>query len=261
MWALGWERARLELKAFFRNREAVVFNFSFPPMLLVLFASIFQGDEIANTGVDFRQTFVAGIIASGIMSSGFNSLAISIAIERHDGTLKRLAGTPMPKGAYFIGKLVMSFVNAAAGTAIMLTLGTVFYGLDLPSDARRWLVFAATLVLGTAACSLLGIAYSRLPRDGKSAPAVVTPPYIALQFISGVFFYFGDLSRGLQFFASLFPLRWMASNMRYVFLPDSFKIVEPGHSWHVVLGFGVMAAWMIGSFAIAARTFRWNDER
>jgi ABC-2 type transport system permease protein len=145
--------------------------------------------------------------------------------------------------------------------ALMLALGAGLYGLDLPSDGRLWLVFAATIAAGVAAFALLATAYSRIPRDAKSAPAVVTPPYIALQLISGVFFFFGDMSRGLQIVASLFPLRWMASNMRYVFLPDSFKQVEPGHAWHVPLAFGVLLAWMAVSFAIALRTFRWNDDR
>ncbi len=91
---VGLRRGLIELRQFSRERDAVVFSLLFPVGLMVLFASIFKG-EIENTGVDIRQVFVAGMIASGIMSTSFQSLAISIAIERDDGTLKRLAGTPM----------------------------------------------------------------------------------------------------------------------------------------------------------------------
>lgn len=257
--ALGLARGKIELKTFFRNREAVVFTMMFPVLVLVLFASVFHG-EIGNTGVDIRQTFIAGIIATGIMSSSFNSLAISIAVERHDGTLKRLAGTPMPKGAYFVGKIVQVLVVGASSTIIMLILGVVFYGLELPSTIGRWFTILWVFVLGAAASSLMGIAYSRLPRDGKTAPAYVTPPYIVLQFISGVFFLFSDLSRTLQLVASVFPLRWMASGLRAAFLPDSFQVQEPGNSWNLGIGAAVLVAWIVVGFVLSRLTFRFTDE-
>ena len=134
-WSLGRERVVLELKAFFRSRQAAVFTFFFPVMLLVLFASIFHG-EIDDSHVDFRQYFIAGIIASGIMSTSFNNLAISMAIERYTGVLKRLAGTPMPKASYFIGKIGMSLVSGVIQTALMLALGVALYGVTLPSRPR-----------------------------------------------------------------------------------------------------------------------------
>ena len=257
---LGLERTRLELKAFFRNKEAAWFTFLLPLMLLVLFSMIFQG-HVEGTGVKFNQVFIAGIIASGIMATSFQSLAVSVAIERHDGTLKRLAGTPMPKAAYFIGKLGMTLVTGLVQTAIMLAIAVSVYGLSLPHDFGRWFTFLFVFLFGNASCSVLGIAYSALPRNGKSAPAVVTPPFLFLQFVSGVFFVFTDLPKVLQNLASLFPLRWMASGMRYVFLPDSFKQIEPGHHWNLVPGAAVLVVWLLGSFFVAVRTFSFIDER
>ena len=259
MLALGLERTLLELKAFFRNKEAAWFTFALPVMMLVLFSMIFTGNA-GDTGVQFKQVFIAGIIASGIMATSFQSLAISVAIERHDGTLKRLAGTPMPKAAYFMGKLGMTLVTGVLQTAIMLTIAVTLYDLSLPQDLGRWFTLIYVFLLGNAACSVLGIAYSALPRNGKAAPAVVTPPFLFLQFVSGVFFVFTDLPDLLQKIASLFPLRWMASGMRYVFLPDSFKEIEPGHHWNLTAGAAVLVAWLLLSFILTLRTFRFTDE-
>lgn len=258
-WRLGLERTALEVKAFFRNKEAALFTFGLPVMLLVLFSSIFSG-QVKDTGVPFRQVFIAGIIASGIMATSFQSLAISIAVERHDGTLKRLAGTPMPKAAYFIGKLGLTLVTGAIQTAIMLFIAVWVYDLSLPQDLGRWFTFLYVFFLGNAACSVLGIACSRLPRNAKGAPAMVTPPFLFLQFVSGVFFVFTDLPHVLQRVASLFPLRWMASGLRYVFLPDSFRQVEPGHHWNLIAGAVVLTAWLLGAFVVSLRTFRFHDE-
>jgi ABC-2 type transport system permease protein len=93
---LSLNRTGLELKSFFRRREAVVFTFSLPVVLLIIFGSIFHG-TVGVTGVSYRLYFTAGIIASGIMSTTFVNLGISIVLEREDGTLKRLAGTPCPR--------------------------------------------------------------------------------------------------------------------------------------------------------------------
>src|SRR5690606_16036464 len=92
---LVWERAVLETKEFVRSREMMLFIFAFPILLLVLFASI-MGDGDLGGGVDFKQYFLAGMIASGIMNTGFQSLGIALAIDRDDDVLKRIYGSPLP---------------------------------------------------------------------------------------------------------------------------------------------------------------------
>jgi len=77
---LGLARGRLELRQFFRGRESVIFVFAFPVILLLIFGAIFKGD--ITPGVPFIRYFVSGIIAAGLMSVGFQSLAIQIPIER-----------------------------------------------------------------------------------------------------------------------------------------------------------------------------------
>ncbi|MCW2579534.1 MAG: ABC-type multidrug transport system, permease component, partial [Blastococcus sp.] len=97
-------RASVELKEFFRQRESVVFTLMLPVLLLVVFGAVL--DFELEDGVSFTQYFMAGIIAAGILGASLQNMAISIATERSDGTLKSLAGTPMPKSAFFVGKVV-----------------------------------------------------------------------------------------------------------------------------------------------------------
>ena len=115
-------RGRLEITAFFRDRESVIFTFSLPVILLVVFGEVFHG-TIGTTGVAFRQYFTAGIIASGIMSATFVNVGASVAADRADGTLTRLAGTPMPPAAYFAGKAIGALAVAAAEAGLLLAVG------------------------------------------------------------------------------------------------------------------------------------------
>ena len=261
--ALGLAQTRIELRQFFRNPQRVVFTFSLPLLLMILFAAIFDFKIDAPPGhesLPFRQYFVAGMIAAGIVSNTFTNLASVIAIEQHEGFLKRLSGTPLPKTSYFIGKIGLTTVASAAQTAIMLVVGVLFYGLHLPTDVMRWIVFALVFALGIASCSLLGIAYTRVIPNAAAAPAMVQPPYLILQFISGVFFVYSDLPKPLQVVAEIFPLKWMAQGLRYVFLPDWLQVKEQGGEWHVAWVVSVLAAWTVAAFVLAARTFRWSHE-
>ncbi len=253
---LGVARTGLELKQFFRERSSVIFTFSFPLIMLFIFGSVFS-KEIAP-GVSFRQYFAAGMIASGIIMSSFQSLAISIAIEREEGTLKRLNGTPMPPAAYFLGKIGLVLVTSLLQSAILLGVGASLYHLHLPSSAELWLRFAWIFVLGTSAGTVLGISYSSLVHSAKSAGAVVSPVVVVLQFISGVYFVYTDLPSWMKDVGSAFPLKWLAQGLRSVFLPSNFAEHEASHSWQLPQIALVLTAWTVVGLIACMRTFRWQ---
>ena len=256
---LSLSRGSLELKDFFRNRQAVVFTMALPIVLLLLLGSVYSG-KIAGTGVDVRLYFIAGIIASGIMSTTFMSIGIDVGIEREEGTIKRLAGTPLPKTAYFAGKAITALVLSAAETVILILLAVVVYHLKLPTEAGPWLTLAWVFPVGVAACTLLGIAVAGIPEDGKSASILIQLFYLALQFTSGVFFTLNSLPSWLSGIASFFPLRWLCEELRSVFLPASFATYEPGHSFQQGDGALVLLAWLVGGLLLASRTFQWRQK-
>jgi ABC-2 type transport system permease protein len=258
---LGWYRGVLELTAFFRERDAVVFTFALPVVLLTLLGSIFSG-RYAGTGVTASQYFTPGMIAAGIASTAFVSLGIGIAGERDDGTLKRLRGAPMPPAAYFLGKVVLTLVITLAEVALLLAVGVLLFDLPLPTDPERWLTFGWVLLLGTTGCALLGIAASSLARSARSAGAVMNLPYLVLAFVSGIFVTpIRQLPDWLITVGSIFPLKWMAQGFRSVFLPDTVLGQEVVPAWEHGRVALVLAAWCIGGLVLCLTTFRWRGRR
>lgn len=253
-------RSKVELASFFRNGQSFVFTLLFPILLLVILGSIFGG-TVEGTTVDFKQVFIAGIVAAGVMSVAFSGLAINIALERDSGMLRRLASSPMPKSAYFIGKIVRVGITVLLETVVLLAIAVAAFGLKLPADADRWLTLIWVLVLGSISCSLMAVAYSSLIPNSGSAAAIVTPPFIALQFISGVFFPFSQLPDWMQTVSSFFPLKWMAQGFRYVFLPDSFQAVEPAANWELGRIALVLGIWAVAMLIVSLLTFRWKGAR
>ena len=250
---LGLARGRIELKQFFRNTQAAVFLFAFPMIMLALMASIFKGHE---KGVDTRQIYATGMLSVGVISSSFQALIMQVTTERQYGALKRLRATPMPKISYFLGKVILVAVSSVAQAAIMLALGSMFFGLHLPTDPARWVTFAWVFLLGLTGCTMLGLGVSRFVKNSESG-MVVTVPFLVLQFISGVFIVFADLPKGLQDVAAVFPLKWLCQGMRSVFLPDSFAAAEQTGAWDLGTAALMIGGWAIVGLVIALATFRW----
>lgn len=258
----SWRRFTIELLQFRRSREAVFFTIAFPLVMLALFGTIFGNQDLGpeSAGVTFAQYFIASMTAAGVWGSCFTNLAISIPSERDSGALKRLAGTPMPMSAYFVGKIALVLLLSVVETVLLVAMGLMFYDLHLP-PAGRWLTLVWVMTLGITSCTLLGLAVSGLVRNARTASAIVSPLAILLQFISGVYFIFGQLPGWLQDIASLFPLRWLALGLRSVFLPDAFADAEPGNSWQTRTTAIVLVIWCVVGLAITRRTFTWMSER
>lgn len=259
-WGLGRHQGVLELRQFFRQREQVVFTFAFPIVFLFLFASIFS-DDVAGAGITASQLYVAAMIAAGIMSTSFQSLGISIAIERDEKVLRRLRGTPMPPAAYFLGKIWLVLVTGLLETALLLIVGVSLFDVDLPTRAGDWLTFGWIFVLGLTGCALLGIAISSVPKSGRSASSVVILPFLVLQFISGVYIAIDTIPDWMLTIGALFPLKWMCQGFRGVFLPDSARVLEQAGSWEYGKIALVLGAWCVGGLVLCLLTFRWKNGR
>ena len=158
----------VELKTFFREREAVVFIFGLPDP-------------------------AAGDLRLGLRPAGHRTRRDVRAVlrRRHDrrrpdahaasrtwrspspssATTARSSGWPARRcrrSAYFVGKIVLVAVVATVQTVLLLAVGVLFYGLDLPTEASRWVTFAWVFLLGVAACTLLGIAITSIVKNGRS---------------------------------------------------------------------------------------------
>jgi ABC-2 type transport system permease protein len=255
-WRIGLRRVRIELLQFGRDREAAFFTMILPVLLLVVFGSAFTGD--VAPGVPFSQYFLAGMLASGIVYTSFQNLAIAIPQERDDGTLKRLQGTPMPKAAYFLGKIGLVLLVYVVQVATLMAIGVALFDVHLPTDVESWWTFTWLSLLGLTTCTLLGVAFSSLARCGRGAPALVSPVVLVLQFTSGVFFQYDELPSWMQQLAALFPLKWLCQGMRSVFLPDSFQRRELAGSWELGRVALVLAVWGLAGLLISLRWFRWR---
>jgi len=256
VWRIGRVRMAVEVVQLTRNTGLLIYTFALPVVMLLLFGSIFRG-KIDGTSATYQQVYATGMIGMCVINGALQNLAFQVATERHTKALKRLRTTPMPAASYFLGKVASVLASTVAQVTVMLLVGVTVMGLKLPASPGPWITFTWVLVLGCTACSLLGIGLSSLIRS-ENGSAIVWLPIMVLQFISGVFILFSQLPKPVQEIGAMFPVKWLCQGMRSVFLPDSFKAVEPAGSWeHGRLAL-VLAAWCVIGLALCLKTFSWR---
>lgn len=256
-WGLGLARAGIELKMFFRERDAVAFGFSFPIVMLLMFGFIFHSGYQQVPGLTVSMVYTSGLMGAGLMVASFQNLGARISMDREDGTLKRLRGTPMPPSAYFVGKMACIAVVSAIEVLSMLVLGIVLFHLPVPTPAR-WLTLLWVFVLGLVASSLLGIAVTSIVPNARSSHMFISGPLILLQFISGVFVPWNELPRWLYAVSGIFPLRWISQGFRGAVLPGDAAKLDPSGSFQLGQAALALAAWIVLGSVLVGLTFRWR---
>lgn len=259
-WRACIARGVIELRTFARDKATVGFIVVMPALLLILLAAIFgRQPAVQDSPITIGQLYTAGLIAGGIAGTSFTYLGVSIANERQNGVLKRLAATPMPRTAYFAGKIIQVMLCAVAETALLLAVGVAFYHVTLPSQPQQWFTFVWVFLLGTAACAVAGLAISSLPRTPSAAGPLVSLTLTVLSFISGVYVVpLNTIPAPLRDIASLFPLKWLAQGIRAAFLPGAAEHLEPAGGWEHGMTALVLLAWIAGGLLVCTRTFRWQ---
>jgi len=215
----AWQVA-YEQRAFWRNRARAFFSFLMPIMFLVIFASIFGKSTISTReGIAYDDFFVPGILAYGVIATTFFNMAISTAILRDQGVLKRMQGTPLPRWAYIAGRIGSASVTMLLITVLTLVIGRVGYGVHVRGPTLPGFLIA--LVLGSAAFTTLGIGIVRFVKNAEAAPAVVNVAILPLTFISGIWFSTDNQPAWLRHIAEVFPVHALADSFQYAFDPHT----------------------------------------
>jgi ABC-2 type transport system permease protein len=241
---------RYDQKAFWRNPAAVFFTVAFPVVLLLIFATVFNGQTIeVEGGVEITAYYVPAIITLAVISATMQSLAMSLVIAREEGRAKRCRGTPMPAWVFIAGRVGNSIVVALMMLGLIAVLGRILYDVPIPWDELPTILI--TLVIGAAAFSCLGIALTAaIPSQDAAAP-IVNALLLPLYFLSGIFIPDDELPSGVIEFANHFPIRDFFQAFFNAYLPGG----DSGLDWG---NLAVVAIWGVAGLLLAIRFFRWT---
>jgi ABC-2 type transport system permease protein len=236
---------RAEQRLFWRNREAAIFVFIFPPLLYLLLAAIY-GDEIDDRKA--ADVLLAGLIGYGCANTAFAGLAITQVIRRESGHLKRLRATPLPMLTYLLATVTSILCVFALQMLVTLGLGLGLYDASGP---KRPLDLAILIVFGGLAFAGLGFGAAALIRSAEGASAVVNLAVLPMAFLSGSFGPTRHYPEVLQKLSDVLPLTYYNRLLERAYLKDLSIFGDPR-------SFVVVAAWGIGGYLLAWRKFGWS---
>ena len=250
---LAVRQARYSAVSYLRNPPAVFFGLLLPVLFLLIFATVFGNNDVDSRGGISQSTYyVPGLIALGIVSTTFVNLALGLVVLRENRVLKRLRGTPLPASAFLAGRVTTAVGMSVALTVVLLVIGRVAYGVDLPGSTAPGVILA--LVVGAASFCSLGVAFSTVVPNEDAGPAVVNAAVLPLYFISGVFFPTDDAPGWLNHVAEVFPIKHLAEALLEAFDP---RTTGAGIAWGHL---GIVALWGVAGALAATFTFRWTPK-
>ncbi len=229
-----WRLSVTEVKLRSRDTAAVFFMVAFPLLLLVLNAS----------GGNRAERYVPGYMAMILAIGGLGGLPGIVATYRERKVLRRLATTPVAPVTLLAAQLVSQLVAGAAGSALLVALGTLAYDMDLP--AHPWQL---ALAFGTSALALcaLGFLTAAVAPTARAAEAIGLVIFFPMIFLSGAAVPREALSVMLDRVGAHLPL--------------SYAVTALHQGWSGSLhAFPLLplAVIIVVAAALAAKLFRWE---
>lgn len=240
--------ASMELRLALRRGENLLVMILIPVAVLLFFSGLGIIPLAGGSAVDF---LLPGSLALAIIATSLVNLGIATAYERSYGVLKRLGGSPLPRGGLVAAKIGAVLVIEVVQVILLIATATVVLGWSLPSTAGGATAFALIvvgLILGTLAFAGLGLLMAGRLR-AEATLALANALFLAFLMLGGIVLPLDHLPDWLAAIASLLPANALA---------DVFRIALGGPSSNLATDVANLAIWGGGAAGLAARTFRWD---
>ncbi|HSK97472.1 MAG TPA: ABC transporter permease, partial [Euzebyales bacterium] len=215
--AARWRAARLVAgqvryanRQFWRTPVAAFFTLALPVLFLVL-VGLATGNATIDGEGRYAQFFTPGLLAFAMATALFTTPAITVAIARDEGVLKRLRGTPLPAWAYLAGRVISALCSALLAAAIMLLVAVVAF--DVQIFARTAPAALLTLIVGVVTFAALAFAVVALIDSTAVLQAVANAAVILLAFVSDVFVVSDTMPAWVRTLGDVFPLKHFTAGL------------------------------------------------
>lgn len=207
-----------------------------------------QRTLISERGSRYIDFLVPGLIGMNLMASGIWGIGFTVVDQRRKKLLKRFVATPMSRADYLLSFIVARLTWLVLEVAVLLGIGAWVFGVPVRGSLGA---VAVLCLLGALAFGGLGLLIAARPKTIEGASGLMNLVMLPMWVFSGVFFSAGNFPDAMQPFIRSLPLTAVNDGLRAVML-EGAGLVQLGPE------LGVVAAWLVGCFAVALRIFRWK---
>jgi ABC-type multidrug transport system permease subunit len=204
--------------------------------------------RVRESGSRYIDFLVPGLLGMNIMGGGMWSIGFSIVEARRKRLLKRLVATPMSRAQYLVSYILTRLAFLVGEAAILLGIAAFAFGVPLRGSLLQLGLIA---VAASLAFSGLGLLVSCRVRTIEAVSGLMNFAMLPMWVLSGIFFSSSNYPAAFQPFIQALPLTAVNDALRGNMLQ--------GLGWGAVLPeLGVIAAWLVVSFVLALKLFRWR---
>ncbi|MCL2637358.1 MAG: ABC transporter permease [Oscillospiraceae bacterium] len=199
------------LKAFVRNKPALIFNLIFPFFFIFVFGEIFRNDFIENP----MSYMLAGIIAATVFDSSFR-VSSSTIDDMTSGFMKEVLVSPVSRLTVAAGQFISSATIATVQGVIIFGVG-FFIGFRITSPFTIILALLAMVFIGLVLAGF-GLLIATMTKNTQTFQAVSIAITMPMTFMSGAYIPLSMLPNALRWVGYFNPLTYVVSLFRTITL-------------------------------------------
>jgi ABC-2 type transport system permease protein len=203
---------------------------------------------ISEKGSRYIDFVVPGLLGMNLMGSGIWGLAFAIVTARGQKLLKRFMATPMKRSQYLFSFLLSRLVFLVLEVATLLLFGHFAFGVPLRGSP---IALAVICVLAAFSFGALGLLVAARPTTTEGVSGLANFIMLPMWILSGVFFSSANFPAAVQPFIKALPLTAVNDALRA-------NMLEGATLAAVAPQLFVIAAWMVITFVLALKIFRWR---
>jgi ABC-2 type transport system permease protein len=204
--------------------------------------------QVHEAGARYIDFVIPGLLGMNLMSSAIWGLGFSIVEARQKKLLKRLVASPMPRWQYLASFLLSRLLLLVIEVGVFLGFARLVFGV--PFRGPIWQL-VLVCVLASLSFSALGLLIASRAKTMEAASGLMNLVMLPMWIVSGVFFSASRFPDILQPFIRALPLTAAIDALRGNMLQG--YSVE-----HMFAPVVVLLSWLLVSFVVALRIFRWR---
>jgi ABC-type multidrug transport system permease subunit len=201
--------------------------------------------EPGSRYIDF---LIPGLLGMNLMGSAMWGLGFAIVDARRKKLMKRLIATPMPRHDYLLSFVLARLLLLVVEVGVLLAFGAWVFQVPVRGSM---LDLAVLCVLGSLAFSALGLLVASRAQTIEAASGLMNTVMMPMWIVSGVFFSAQRFPGALQPVIRALPLTAVIDALRA-------NMLQGAGLAQVVPQLGVLGVWLVVSFTLALKLFRWR---
>jgi ABC-2 type transport system permease protein len=204
---------------------------------------------VATNDITAIDVLLPSMIAYLVLQSGINFVAIGLTDQRERKVLRRFLATPVRPVQILAGNIAGGALTVVLQIAVLVVFGLTAFRAKTHGS---WPLATFVILVGIAAFVSIGFLLCSLARTSEAARGLAAMVAFPMMFLSGVFIPLDALPQVMQDIVHALPLTYLTEALHAI-LNDG-----DGLTATVAIDVGVLAAWAVGCFTLAAARFRWE---